>query len=302
MEKRLQQSQKMEAIGTLAGGIAHDFNNILMASMGYAEMIEELVDQEGEAHELLKELATTHNRAKDLVSHILAFSRRDKMEKRPINPKKPIEEVVRIVSKILPSSISQDHEIEPKCGKVFANETQLQHVTMNLVTNAYQAMQDTGILKTRLGQVNLQGEAAEALSLDPGPYVQLTVSDTGTGMDETTVKRIFEPFFTTKEPGKGTGLGLSTTYGIVTDLGGAISVQSQPGEGTTFEVYLPVFNDTGSTSGATNDDYPIASVQVSDVFVMVVDDDHHVLRSYSRLLKRNGYVVSSFQSSLEALD
>ncbi|MBM3324145.1 MAG: PAS domain S-box protein, partial [Calditrichaeota bacterium] len=241
LEAQLRQAQKMEAIGTLAGGIAHDFNNILMAMLGYAEMAKIDSAEGSSARSDMEEVLKAGRRAKDLVRQILAFSRQIEQERKPITLHPAIKEALRLLRASLPSTIEIRQDIDPNCGVVLADATQIHQVLMNLCSNAYHAMRDKGgVLGVELDKVEVDADSARTVpNLREGGYVRLTVSDTGKGMDRATMERIFEPFFTTKGVGEGTGMGLATVHGIVTSHGGAITVYSEPGKGSTFRIYLP---------------------------------------------------------------
>jgi PAS domain S-box-containing protein len=240
---RLRQAQKMEAIGSLAGGIAHDFNNILFALIGYNTLAKQVVDSTDPVHEYLKEIDKSANRAAALVKHILTFSRQDEQERKPLHLHLVVDETLSMLLRILPPVIEIRKSISKECPAVLADATQIHQVLMNLCTNAYQAMQhDGGILNVTLKPVTITPDmAAKNPELTRGTYVLLRVSDTGKGMDKAMLERIFEPYFTTKDIGEGTGFGLSTVHGIVTSYGGTIQVESVPGTGSTFDVYLPVY-------------------------------------------------------------
>lgn len=240
LEANLRQSQKMEAVGTMAGGIAHDFNNILTAIMGYTE----LAQMRGSSPELMGDLQEIHGateRAKDLTSQILTFSRRDEVVVEAIPVAPVIEEALRLITASLPENIDLQHEI--KCaGQVKIAGTKLHQVVMNLCTNAHHAMTGSGgILGVSLRKVNAGGDTLLlGVDLDDGEYLLLEVSDTGCGMGETTKEKIFEPYYSTKKVGQGTGLGLAVVHAIVESAGGRISAYSLPARGTSFHVYLPI--------------------------------------------------------------
>jgi PAS domain S-box-containing protein len=246
IQVRLRQAQKMEAIGNLAGGIAHDFNNILFALMGYITLAKHIVDSTNPVCEYLEEIEKSASRAAALVKHILIFSRQDEQELKPLHVDLVVHETLSMLHSILPHTIEIRKRINTYCPAVLADATQIHQVLMNLCTNAYQAMQhDGGILTVTLEPVTISsGMVEKNPEFTRGRYVLLRVSDTGTGMDKAMLERIFEPYFTTKAIGEGTGFGLSTVHGIVTSYGGIIQVESTPGSGSTFDVYLPVHSDT----------------------------------------------------------
>jgi signal transduction histidine kinase len=253
LEAQLRESQKMEAIGTLAGGIAHDFNNIIATILGNTELARQDASANPAALESLDEIRKAGNRARDLVAQILSFSRRQPTARKPVPLSPIIQESVRLLRATLPGRVKIDVHCEADVPAVRADATQIEQVVINLCTNAMHAMRG-GPGRIDIGLDVLTAEAASATTdpvlralqdQHPGRRVRLTVSDNGQGMDETTRARIFEPFFTTKAPNEGTGLGLSVVHGIVRGHEGAITVRSQPGVGTTFTLYLPASDVEG---------------------------------------------------------
>ncbi len=240
LELQLQQSQKMEAIGTLAGGIAHDFNNILSAIIGYTELAMIDVEKESTLSQNLQEVFRAGERAKDLVKQILTFSRQAERERKPIQPKLMCKEVIKFLRASLPTTIEIRQEINSD-SLVIADPTQIHQLLMNLCTNAGHAMGEKGgVLTVRLTDKIFEEDiTVEHPELKPGPYIELTISDTGHGIPAHMLDRIFDPFFTTKEKGEGTGMGLSVVHGIVGSHGGKIIASSEVGKGSTFKVYLP---------------------------------------------------------------
>jgi PAS domain S-box-containing protein len=241
LERQLRQAQKMQAIGTLAGGIAHDFNNILTAILGYTELTLEDVPAQSVAWSNLQEVLMAGQRAKGLVQQILTFSRQQDPERKSLDLHLLVKEVLKLLRVALPATIEIRQHLEATVGQVLADPTQMHQVLMNLCTNAGYAMKDKGgILEVSIDAVQVDETLAQTnAALHLGPYVRLNVRDTGHGMTPEVLARIFEPFFTTRGVGEGTGLGLSVVHGIVANHGGSIMVESQPGEGTTFTVYLP---------------------------------------------------------------
>ena len=241
LEDHLRQAQKIEAIGTLAGGIAHDFNNLLAVILGFTELATYDVPQASAAGHYLREVLTAGKRAKELVQQLLAFSRKTMTERTPVRLHALLQEALACLRAALPSPVQLDAHIADEAGTVLADATQMHQVLMNLCANAEYAMRHTGgILDIRLEAVDVDAALATAHpDLKPGPYSRLTVRDTGPGMTPEVLDRIFEPYFTTKPQGEGTGMGLAVVHGIVTSHGGTMTVTSAPGQGTTFEVYLP---------------------------------------------------------------
>ena len=297
IEARLQQAQKMEAIGTLAGGIAHDFNNILFPIIGYAEMaINDLPD--GRTRKNLKELLKSALRAKALVRQILTFSRQHNQELKPLDIRLVIKEALKLIRSSLPTTIGIRQNIEEDCGLVIANPTQIHQIVMNLCTNAYHAMYETGgILDVNLSKVDLTVLDLTGLDIEPGRYLCLEVVDTGHGMDQAVIDRIFDPYFTTKEKTKGTGLGLAVVHGIVKNYGGDIRVYSEPGKGTVFHVYLPVIN-SGFVPSEIVSDKPLPTGHET---ILLVDDEKQIASIEKQMLERLGYHVDVRTSSIEAL-
>ncbi len=299
LEAQLLQSQKMESIGTLAGGIAHDFNNILFPIMGYAEMSLNALPPESSARKNMMEILKAADRARELVGQILTFSRQSRQERKPLRIDPIIRETVKLLRATLPPNIVIRQNIAEECPCVIADPSQIHQILMNLCTNAYHAMEDRGgILTVGLKPICI-GEKDRKPSPDmfPGKYLKLTVSDTGCGMTREVMGRIFDPYFTTKETGKGTGLGLSIVHGIVKTHEGHISVYSQPGKGTVFEICLP-----------RQDRCPLPPPSVSEgpavggnERILLVDDELSIVRMLQSMLEELGYRVKARTSSVEAL-
>jgi PAS domain S-box-containing protein len=300
LEKQLQQAQKMEAIGTLAGGIAHDFNNILYSIMGNTEMTIEDVPEGSLARSNMERVLKATKRAKDLVKQILAFSRQSRQERKPLKVQTILEETLQMLRSSLPTTIEIQQDIDMKCGPVLADPTQIHQVIMNLCTNAYHAMREKGgKMGVTLTEVNIDSDDfAPTLGFKLGPYLKLTVSDTGHGMGRQVMDRVFDPFFTTKGPGEGAGMGLSVVHGIVKNHGGDIRVYSEPGEGTQFEVYLPLVESSSVALEAVSTE----SVPKGKEHILLVDDEEEIIRIVRQMLERLGYSVTSRTSSVEALE
>ena len=300
MEKQLLQAQKMQAIGTLAGGIAHDFNNIVSAIMGYTEICLMEAPKDSRRAKRLGQIMQASHRASALVNQILAFSRQEETDQKPVNLAVIVKEVMRLVRASIPSSVTFETQIDSDSGPVMADPTRIHQVIMNLCANAAHAMREAGgVLRVGLTACDVDdtGYTATIRGLIPGAYVRLAVSDTGHGIDPIIVKKIFDPYFTTKRRGEGTGLGLSVVHGIVTQLGGAITVYSEPDKGTTFHVYLPKITADEEDAQAT-EQAPIAG---GNETILVVDDDGVLLEMTHEMLEGLGYQVVSRASSLEAL-
>jgi signal transduction histidine kinase len=300
-EAQLREVQKMESIGTLAGGIAHDFNNILGAILGNVTLAREEVGPGHPAQMSLEEIHKASLRARNLVQQILAFSRRAPQELQTQALRPVVEETRKLLRHTLPAGVEIEVGFADAPLHVHADATQLQQVLMNLCTNAWQAMpQGSGRIRIGLEPVTLgQGEKPRVGRLPPGHYAHLWVSDTGRGMDAATRDRIFEPFFTTKPVGQGTGLGLSVVHGIVTAHHGAITVDSAPGQGSTFHLYLPSVRPRPPLPSA--EAAQAEAWQGQGQHVLYVDDDEAMLLVVERILLKAGYRVSAYQDPQEAL-
>jgi len=299
MEAQLRQAQKMESIGTLAGGIAHDFNNILFSISGYTDILSMDTPEDSPSRDSLKKINTSVLRAKALVKQIIAFSRQDANELILMKVQPVVKEVLKLIRSTISTTIDITQDIKSDCGAIKADPTQIHQIIMNLTTNAYHAMEETGgELKVSLNEVELGALDLINPDMATGVYVCLTVADTGKGMDKELTQKIFDPFFTTKEKGKGTGMGLSVVHGIVTSMNGAIQVYSEPGKGTVFNVYLPV-EKSFSTEPRTNSN---VKIQTGTEQILLVDDEEAILSMEKQMLERLGYQVTSRTSSIEALE
>jgi PAS domain S-box-containing protein len=292
LEARVRQSQKMEAIGTLAGGVAHDFNNILSVLMGYASLLQLELNEDDPLQEYVEHIMTSSQKAVNLTASLLTFGRLQPVRLSPVD----LNETIRGTQKLLERLITEDIKLKACLGAgdlvVMADTTQIDQILFNLASNARDAMPKGGTLTIKTELVKLDGDFVAAHGLgEPGEYALLSVSDNGSGMDEHVKEQIFDPFFTTKETGKGTGLGLSTVYGIVKRHGGYINVYSEKGMGTTFHIYLP------AVSAAVEQEV-LSAPQVSGgtETVLVADDDADVRRLIRDVLTKHGYTV------LEAVD
>lgn len=302
IDMQLRQAQKMEAIGTLAGGIAHDFNNILYALMGYTDLALDLIPENTEAYRYLTESSKAAVRAKELVEQILTFSRQADVEYRSFQVEEVLKEVMNLLRKTIPSTIEIRLFTNASPAAIWGNPVQVHQVIMNLCTNAYHAMRERGdLLEVRLDRFDIDDDSVElAELLEMGKYLRLRVEDNGCGMDEATLERIFDPYFSTKTSDEGTGLGLATTLSIVKKHNGAITVNSLPGEGTAFDVYLPVFE---KESKAVASREPEAhDLKGNNERILFVDDDPFIANLNRIRLEGAGYSVVTFTSSLEALD
>jgi len=297
LEIQLRQAQKMEAIGTLAGGIAHDFNNILSGVIGYAELALEEVERGTTLEKDIRRVLEAGTRAKDLVNQILAFSRQQDQELRPMQIGPVIKEALKLLRASIPSTIDIRQDIRGDL-LVMADPTQIHQILMNLCTNACHAMEEGGgVLEVGLKQVYLDRNfTSRHPEIAPGSYLQLTVKDTGSGIPPEIMDRIFDPFFTTKGEAKGTGMGLSVVHGIVKAHGGTITAYSEHGRGSTFHVFLPVVDESGTIERGT--DQPL---QTGTERILFVDDEEFQVDLGKQMLERLGYKVTVRTSSVEAL-
>jgi PAS domain S-box-containing protein len=299
LEAQLRQSQKLEAIGTLAGGIAHDFNNILGAILGYGELAQKAVGELGTARAYLDNVMHAGSRAKALVERILAFSRSGVAERGPVNVEAVIDETLELVSAALAPGVRLVKRLECGNAAVTGDATQLHQVAMNLCTNALHAMADGGVLEVSLDriQTDVMGTLSHG-TLPAGAYVHFCVGDTGGGISAHVLERMFDPFFTTKGVGEGTGLGLSLVHGIVADLGGAIDVQTKLGAGTRFSIWLPIAGEAVSDTEDAGVDAPHGHGET----VMIVDDERALVALTEEILAQLGYEPVGFQAPSTALE
>ncbi len=296
MEARLQQAQKMESIGSLAGGIAHDFNNILFPIVGLAEMLMEDLPVQSPERVNAREILQAGKRGADLVKQILAFSRRQEHKMIHTRVQQVLKEVVKLVRSTIPANIKIHQDLQHDCGLILADATQIHQIGMNLITNAYHAVEDiSGEITVKVKEVILDTAATVDLSISAGKYALLSVSDNGVGIPIENLNKIFDPYFTTKEMGKGTGLGLAVVYGIVKEHKGDIRVYSEVGKGTRVEVYLPLMA------------VPVFEYHTEDVLsgrgterVLLVDDEPPIVSLEKQVLERLGYTVGTRTDSTEA--
>jgi PAS domain S-box-containing protein len=298
LESRILKSERLETIGTLAGGIAHDFNNILTPIMGYAELGMIKLPDEDPLRQYFKEIMMASERAQNLVSQILTFSRAQESEPSNMSVQSIIDEALMLIRPTIPSTIAIEKHIDPACRNILADPSKIHQVIVNLCANAYQAMENSGgTLTIELEEVtpdkNLLGMLPE---LYEQPYAKLTISDTGYGIDRMTMDHIFEPFFTTKPVNKGTGLGLSVVHGIITGYKGVINVESQPGKGCSFQIFLPIV------------DHTVTGKEHKQVFscgnasILFIDDEEPTCKMMTLMLTKLGHKVLSFSSPREALE
>ncbi len=298
LEGQVYQAQKMEAIGTLAGGIAHDFNNILSIILGYTDLAREDAPPDSKFASDLDKVLEAGKRAKDLVQQILAFSRQAEIERIPIQLQSLIKEALKMLRSSIPTTIEIRENIDSKSGVVLADPTQINQILMNLCTNANHAMEESGgILTIALNSIHVdKSDRLLSLNIEPGEYVLLTVADTGSGIGPDVLDKIFDPYFTTKEVGKGTGLGLAIIHGIIVDYGGAITVESEVGKGTTFRVYFPVVEQEELTIIKG-----VGKIPMGNERILFVDDEELLIEMGQDMLERLGYSVTVRSNSLDAL-
>ena len=299
LERQLRQAQRMEAIATLAGGIAHDFNNNLASIITCTEMARDDVPEESPTRELLDVVLKAGYRGKNLVKQILTFSCQGEQERKPVQVEMIVHECLRLVRASFPASIEIHCTMAEQPGMVLADPTQIHQIIMNLCTNAGHAMREKGgVLEITLVNTDLESSDITGMpDLLPGCYLKLAVKDTGHGMDSQTMERIFDPFFTTKPHTEGTGLGLSVIHGIVRNHGGTIAVESEPGKGATFNVYLPRIESVA----ARPDDSPEPTQQGQER-ILLVDDENDVAFAGRKMLERLGYDVIVKMDGREALE
>ncbi len=299
MEEQIRRAQRMESIGNLAGGIAHDFNNLLFPIVGISEMLLQDLPPGGIERENVEEIYKAGRRGSDLVKQILAFSRRSDHKMLPVRIQHILQEVAKLCRATIPSNIEIIRDIQSDCGMVTVDPAQIHQVAMNLVTNAYHAVEGAGgKISIKLAEIELKPADVEKTSLEPGRYAELTVSDTGCGIDPNISDKIFEPYFTTKETGKGTGLGLAVVYGIVKEHSGDVKVFSEPGKGARFSVYLPIGNGQAELVQSSE----FGNIQTGVERILLVDDEESIAKLEKKRLERLGYEVTPFTDSLAAFE
>lgn len=302
---QLRQSQKLQAIGELAGGVAHDFNNLLMVVKGHAEMLLDRLprgsaDRQNLALQNVEQIQQAAERAAALTRQLLAFSRMQVLQPRVLDLNEVVAGMIQMVSRVIGANIELAFLPGANLGRVKADPSQIEQVALNLVVNARDAMPDGGRLTIETSNVQLERDyATQHAVVDPGPYVMLTVSDTGTGMDAATKARIFEPFFTTKAQGRGTGLGLATVYGVVKQSGGYVWVYSELGHGTTFKVYLPMVQ---APAEKTAPEKVVQGHEPGTETILFVEDEQSVRELVSEYLSARGYQVLDASDGQQALE
>jgi two-component system, cell cycle sensor histidine kinase and response regulator CckA len=297
-EEQFRHAQKMEAVGRLAGGVAHDFNNLLSVILSYSDFLIEDMGAQDPRRADLEQIQTAGRRAADLTRQLLAFSRQQVLAPQVLDINAVVREAEKLIRRVVGEDVFVRAVLDDSAGMIQADPGHLNQVIMNLVVNARDAMPAGGMLTITTSRVEIdEGFARDHFGVKPGPYVMLALTDNGMGMDETTQEHIFEPFFTTKEQGKGTGLGLSTAFGIVEQSGGTMAVESKPGMGATFRVYLP--RTTEPVRSAIGS--PRTAKVRGDETILLVEDDEQVRRVVHRILERGGYRVLPAASGAEAV-
>ncbi len=298
-DEYLRQAQKMESIGNLAGGIAHDFNNLLFPIIGMSELLLEDLPEESLEYKNVEVILEAGKRGRDLVRQILSFSRRSEKKKSPVRLQEILKEALKLSRSTIPSSIQINQDIQEDCGWVMADSVQLHQIVINLITNAYHAVdQSEGKINVQLKELCVTTNDLSPKLNSDGKYVMLRISDNGCGIEESIKNKIFDPYFTTKDKDKGTGLGLALVYGIVQDHAGDILVDSKVGEGTVFSIYLPLLEQLPETEAED----PTISFQTGLEHILLVDDEKPVAQIEKQMLNRLGYKVTMHTNSQEALE
>jgi len=301
LEDQLRQALKMEALGRLAGGVAHDFNNLLTVVAGHSDLLMDRVKPDNALYNSCQQIRKTADRAAALTRQLLAFSRKQILQPKVLGLNDLIADMGKLLRRLIREDIELNLQLGDSLGPVKVDPSQIEQVLLNLTVNASDAMPTGGRLTIETQNIVVDGAADIHLRVPPGEYVLLSVTDTGQGMDAATKSRIFEPFFTTKEPGKGTGLGLATVYGVVRQSGGFISVDSEPGKGTKFDLYLPKTPELANDSSA-GEVKRLAPANRRRHTVLVVEDEKDVRDLACEFLTAAGYSVLTAQDGLEALD
>jgi PAS domain S-box-containing protein len=298
LEAQLQQSDRLQSIGTLAGGIAHDFNNILSAIIGYTELTIDYLEKGSLPYNNLQEVLEAGERAKGLINQILTFSRQSEQDFKPLQLKLIVKEALKLIRATLPSTIEIHQDLQSDAA-ILGDQTKIHQVLMNLCTNAGHALQEKGgVLSVSLSETEIDSSfTVKHFDIKSGSYIKLSVSDTGCGMSASLMEHIFDPFFTTKEKGKGTGMGLSVAHGIVKSHNGTIHVYSEPGEGSVFKVYLPIIEKQLEQKIKAERPIPTGTEHI-----LLVDDEESLIDMGKQLLVSLGYTVTSRINSLEAFE
>ncbi|MBZ5645565.1 MAG: PAS domain S-box protein, partial [Acidobacteriia bacterium] len=299
-EEQLRQAQKMEAIGRLSGGIAHDFNNLLGVIIGYSEAMEFRLPSDDSLRKSVEEIRKAGERAAGLTHQLLAFSRQQVLQPKILDLNAVVTDIGKMLRRLIGVDIELITKLASQLGHVKADKSQIEQVIVNLVVNARDAMPDGGKLLIETSNVDISEDVARGLPfLHPGPHVLLTVADTGVGMDAETQQHVFEPFFTNKGAGIGTGLGLATVYGVVKQSGGVVGIDSEPGKGATFKIFLPQAQETVATSSL---DVTDKKSSTGSGTVLLVEDEEALLNLTADLLSDSGYKVLTAHDGIQALE
>jgi len=298
LEEQLRQSQKMESVGTLAGGIAHDFNNILTAIIGYTQITLMKMPEGDPLRKYIGHIVAASDRAAHLTKDLLLFSRKQTSERKAINLNETVRNIETFLKKIIRADITYLTDIQNDAIPIFADGYQLEQVLMNLVTNACDAMPDGGTITVVADQIHLDETFLKLYGCDkPGQYARLTVADTGLGMDENTRLRVFEPFFTTKDIGKGTGLGLAVVYGIIKQHDGFVKVCSEPGNGASFQIFLPLIVAEATDAAPITIEQPAGGTET----ILLAEDDEMLRTLATSVLEEFGYTVIAAVDGVDAV-
>jgi two-component system cell cycle sensor histidine kinase/response regulator CckA len=299
-EEQLRQAQKMEAVGRLSGGIAHDFNNLLGVIIGYSEAMEIHLEPDDPLRKNAEEIRKAGERAASLTQQLLAFSRQQVLQPKFLDLNAVVTDIGKMLRRLIGADIELTTKLASQLGCVRADQSQVEQVIVNLVVNARDAMPDGGKLLIETSNVEISEDFARTLPfLHPGPHVLLTVADTGVGMDAETQQHIFEPFFTTKGPGRGTGLGLATVYGVVKQSGGIVGIDSKPGKGATFKIFLPQAREATVTSAPEVAD---TKNSTGTGTILLVEDEEALLNLTADILTDTGYKVLTARDGIQALE
>jgi len=299
-DEQLRQSQKMEAVGRLSGGIAHDFNNLLGVIIGYSESIEYRLTANDPLRKSAEEIRKAGERAASLTNQLLAFSRQQVLQPQILDLNSLVSDMGQMLNRLIGTHIELSTNLAADLGRVKAEQSQIEQVIVNLAVNARDAMPDGGKLLVETSNFDVSEKLAGGDPfLEPGSYVLLTVTDTGAGMDAETRRHIFEPFFTTKGPGKGTGLGLATVYGVVKQTGGGVIVESQPGQGSSFKIFLPRTSEVAAASAPAK----TRTVEPKQTgTILIVEDEEALLRLTAERLEQSGFEVLQAHDGVHALE
>lgn len=297
LEARLHQSERLESLGQLAGGIAHDFNNLLSVVLNYTEFVAAETTGRPDVLADVEQIQAAAQRAAELTKQLLAFARRDTIQPTTLDLNTIVTDTGHLLARTIGTHIHLAVHAAPDLPTIQADRTQIEQVLLNLVVNARDAMPTGGTVTVATQRVDLDDATADHFETIPGPYVELTVTDTGTGMPQGIADRIFEPFFTTKPPGQGTGIGLATVQGIINQAGGAMTVRTEEGIGTSFHLYFPAADPVTVIPAAVASATPNTNGPGRGQTILVVDDERPILEITARTLRQGGYTVLTADTS-----